>query len=79
MAKLTTAARNALPASAFVFPKERRYPIHDAAHARDALSRASGTKDEAAVKAAVRKRYPTIQVGGEKPKSKSLLNTLMGR
>lgn len=59
-AKLTSAARAALPDSAFAFiesghegekvngktpDKWRHYPVHDAAHARDALSRiAQGTK-----------------------------------
>jgi hypothetical protein len=38
--KLTTAARNKLPASKFALPG-RRYPIEDKAHARDAKSRAS--------------------------------------
>jgi hypothetical protein len=40
MAKLTTAARNKLPASDFALPG-RRYPVEDKAHARDAKSRAS--------------------------------------
>jgi hypothetical protein len=40
MSRLTTEERNALPDSAFALPG-RRYPIHDAAHARDALARAS--------------------------------------
>lgn len=64
--KLTTAERNALPASAFVFPKQRGYPIHDEAHARDALSRVAqnGSPDEKAkVRAAVKKRYPGIDAG----------------
>lgn len=40
MAKLTTAARNALPDSDFAGPG-RSYPIEDASHARNALARAS--------------------------------------
>lgn len=40
MARLTTAARNALPDSAFAGPN-RTYPVNDAAHARAAKSRAS--------------------------------------
>ena len=63
MAVLTSAARNALPSSAFVFPGQRRFPIHDLAHARDALSRASGTGDETAVRAAVYRRYPALRKG----------------
>jgi len=67
MATLTTKQRNALPASDFVFPKTRSYPIPDEAHARDALSRvaANGTADEQAkVRAAVKRRFPNIDVGG---------------
>jgi hypothetical protein len=41
MTKLTHAEREELPNDDFVFPKTRRYPIEDAAHARDALGRAS--------------------------------------
>ena len=41
MAKLNAAKRNALPSSDFVFPGTRKYPIEDAAHARDAKSRAA--------------------------------------
>jgi hypothetical protein len=40
MARLTTAQRNALPDSAFAGPG-RTYPINDAAHARNAQSRAA--------------------------------------
>lgn len=40
MATLTTAQRNGLPASDFALPG-RRFPIPDAAHARDAKSRAA--------------------------------------
>jgi hypothetical protein len=40
MAKLTTAARNALPDSAFAGP-HRSYPINDASHAANAKARAS--------------------------------------
>lgn len=40
MAKLTTKARNALPASAFAGPG-RSYPVEDKNHARAAKSRAT--------------------------------------
>lgn len=76
MSKLTSKQRKSLPGSAFVFPAERRYPIHDAAHARDALSRSSGTADEGAVRAAVKRRYPNMDVAGSKP---SMLSTLARR
>jgi len=61
MAKLSAAARKRLPASAFVFPETRSYPIHDASHARNALARAAGKPEEARVRAAVRRRYPGIK------------------
>lgn len=67
-AKLTSKKRKALPNSAFVFPKERKYPIQDKSHARNALARVSqfGTPQEKAkVRAAVRRKYPTIKVDKE--------------
>lgn len=63
LSTLTSAERKALPASAFVFPSKRAYPIHDLAHARDALSRSSGKPESAAVKAAVYSRYPGLRKG----------------
>lgn len=54
---LTAAQRAALPASDFVFPADRRYPIPDREHAAIALGYAKGTADEAAVRAAVRKKF----------------------
>ena len=63
MAKLSTKARNALPSSAFVFPGDRSYPIHDQSHARNALARSAGKPEEAKVRAAVKRRYPGIKVG----------------
>jgi hypothetical protein len=62
MAKLTYEGRNELPKGDFVFPKTRRYPIEDAAHARDALARSSGKPEHAAVVAAVKRKYPEIDV-----------------
>lgn len=63
LSTLTSAERNALPASAFVFPSKRAYPIHDLAHAKDALARSSGKPEAAAVKAAVYSRYPALRKG----------------
>lgn len=64
MAKLTSAERNKLPSSDFAYPKTRSYPIEDEAHARDALARAvqHGNAVEAHVAAAVRKKFPGIEV-----------------
>lgn len=41
MTVLSTAARNALPDSAFGLPESRGYPMPDAAHARNAKARAA--------------------------------------
>lgn len=60
MAKLTHAERQDLPKRDFVFTKTRRYPIEDAAHARDALARSSGKPEHAAVVAAVKQKFPEI-------------------
>lgn len=39
--KLTAAKRNKIPASKFAEPKERKYPIEDKAHAKNAKARAT--------------------------------------
>jgi hypothetical protein len=62
MAVLTTKTRKALPESSFALPN-RRYPINDKAHGRNALARVmqNGTPSEQSrVKAAVHKKFPTI-------------------
>ncbi len=63
MSELTAAERDALPDSAFAL-SGRRYPIHDIAHARNALARVDqhGTPEERKkVRAAVYHRYPSIE------------------
>jgi hypothetical protein len=62
MTKLTHAERADLPKADFVFPKTRRYPIEDAAHARDALARSSGKPEHTAVAAAVSRKFPEIEI-----------------
>ena len=67
MATLTAKKRNALPKSSFAL-SGGRYPIHDAAHARNALARVAqhGTpREQAIVRAAVKRRYPDIGQGGQ--------------
>lgn len=57
------AARNALPKSAFAIPGRRAYPISDEVHARNALSRVAqngSAAEQARVRAAVKRRYPSI-------------------
>ena len=39
MAKLSTEARNALPASTFAFPAQRKEPLENASHVRNAVAR----------------------------------------
>ena len=41
MAKLTTVKRNNLKKSEFGMPKERKFPMEDKSHARNAKARAS--------------------------------------
>jgi hypothetical protein len=63
MAELSGKKRKALKTQSFAIPGERKYPIHDAAHARNALARVAqhGTPAEKArVRAAVKRRYPNI-------------------
>ena len=72
MARLTYAKRKSMPKSDFAVPSKRRggkggYPIPDANHARDALSRvsANGTPAERAeVREKVHKKFPGIGEGG---------------
>lgn len=68
MATLTAAARRKIPKKDFALPGGR-YPIEDAAHARNALARVAqnGTPEEKArVRAAVRRKYPGIFQNGGK-------------
>jgi len=65
MPKLTTAQRKKLPAHEFAIPTERKYPIEDEAHARNALARVAqhGTPAERMiVQLKVRSRFPTIDM-----------------
>lgn len=60
LAVLRAKRRKALPDSSFAIPGSRKYPIHDLAHARNALSRVAqhGTPEEQKqVRAAVARRY----------------------
>ena len=50
--------------SSFALPKERKYPIHDIAHARNALARVSahGTvKEKKTVQRKIYKKYPSLK------------------
>lgn len=61
MSTLNAKARKHIAPSNFVFPKDKRYPIHDISHARNALARSSGKPEEAAVKKAVYAKYPSLK------------------
>ncbi|MDA8311447.1 MAG: hypothetical protein M0Z46_12710 [Actinomycetota bacterium] len=66
MARLTAWQRHRLGRSQFALPAERKYPIEDRTHARNALARVSqhGTPEEKRkVRAAVKRRYPDMEVG----------------
>ncbi len=57
--------------STFALPKQRKYPIPDASHARNALARVAqhGTPaQKAKVRRAVKRKFPSIAVGGVKKK-----------
>ena len=64
MATLTTKGRKRIKKSNFALPAQRKYPIHDLPHARNALARvaqygSSGEKSK--VRAAVYKKYPSLR------------------
>jgi hypothetical protein len=64
MAKeLTTKDRKGLTKKSFALPGKRKYPIPDKAHARNALARVAqhgSPAEQKKVKAAVKKRFPSI-------------------
>lgn len=68
MAKLTSGARKALPKKSFAEPGKRAYPINNANHARNALSRVSqfgSSAEKAKVRSAVKRKFPNIGKGGK--------------
>lgn len=72
MARLTSRKRRGLKKSSFAIPSKRKYPIHDKAHARNALARVSqhGTPSQKkAVRAKVCKKYPSISSCSKKRKT----------
>lgn len=78
MGELTYRGRQQLADSEFAIPEKRAYPIHDKAHARNALARVHqyGTPSEQKeVCGAVADRYPDIHAGScpmhSKPKMPS--------
>ena len=88
--KLTSAQRKAMPAGKFVFPKgtkadpgKKKFPIHNAQHARSALSRASNKQvkltqgERCQVMRAVCKKYPQVGMcaAPERKKQSKLLKS----
>ncbi len=56
MAKLTTRKKNAEPKTDFGLPEERKYPMPDASHARNAKARASQMEHQGKLSAADKKK-----------------------
>ncbi|RKS72627.1 hypothetical protein CLV35_2874 [Motilibacter peucedani] len=69
--ELTSKDKKKLSKKSFALPGKRKYPIPDKSHARNALARVAqnGTPEEQKkVRAAVKKRFPSI---GKKDKKKN--------
>ncbi len=60
--KLTSSARKNLPSASFAFPAKRSFPINDASHARNALSRAHflSPGEQTDLRRKVHKKFPGI-------------------
>ena len=56
MAKLTAAKKNAEPKKEFGLPEERKYPMPDKSHARNAKARASQMEHQGKLSAANKKK-----------------------
>ena len=56
MAKLTTAKKKAEPNKEFGLPEQRKYPMPDASHARNAKARASQMEHQGKLSAADKKK-----------------------
>jgi len=56
MARLTAVKKNAEPKTDFGLPKERKYPMPDASHARNAKARASQMEHQGKLSAADKKK-----------------------
>ena len=64
MAKLTAKGRKRISQKNFALKREKKYPIHDISHARNALARVAqhGTAaQKKTVRAAVYKKYPSLK------------------
>jgi len=64
MAKLTSSGRKQIKKSNFAIPERRAYPIHDMAHARNALARVSqhgSPSEKRRVRGKVYRKYPSLK------------------
>ena len=67
MGRLTPRGRKRIKRSNFALPRERKYPIHDLAHARNALARVAQygpASEKRRVRAAVIRKYPSLRKRG---------------
>jgi hypothetical protein len=71
VARLTSRGRKRMKAKQFALPG-KRFPIHNASHARNALARAANLPpaERQKVRRKVKARFPSIQVSGLKRKKK---------
>ena len=73
MAQLSRKRRNRLPKSSFVYPAQRKYPIHDKAHARAALRLGKQRRtfgSISTIRRKVYKRYPSLKKQNRRRKGK---------
>jgi hypothetical protein len=82
MALLSTKRRNALPKSTFGLPGERKYPMPDAAHAKNAKARASQAVNAGrmspGVEAKIDSKANKLLGGGHKTQTLSPIKTDRG-
>lgn len=67
--RLTARGRRRMKKSSFAIPGKRAYPIHNKSHARNALARVAqhgSPAQKKKVRAAVRRKYPSIKQATKK-------------
>lgn len=64
MARLKAAQRKKLKSSQFALPEKKGYPINDIGHGRKAIQLAghASPTDQKRIKAAVKRKFPSIKV-----------------
>jgi hypothetical protein len=71
MTKLTSAKRKKLPKSKFAEPGERKFPVNDKNHARNALARASQMKNAGKISESMKEKIDA--------KARKVLKTKKGK